>query len=884
MLPLSIKEDCNFSSLQDRLYCPIWKELEQATRLDRAYLLFHSGVSSSSNQVISRHDHCTAMYLVSDFFVYKFLRSVLIGLIVILCVLTSSKSIYAQTQPNNANSKQIQQIFVPFILNGREKGQIIISLLSHDRVSFPASPILQGTESLLRPEWQEKLVAAVNQAGNLTPEAFQQIGIEATFDQRTLELKIQIPPEKLQTSVIPLSGESIPPEAEKALPPSGFSGWVNVRFLEDIYWSGKNNAELGLQPIQLNFDSAVNYRGWVLENNFALAGINWQRYYTSLVKDNPQKSLRYILGDFYLTTRGWQRGGELAGIAVAKNFSLQPYRTNIPVGKYEFLLKRSAQVDVIVNGIRTRQLKLAAGRHDLRNFNLSTGVNNIQLVIKDDLGNTETIDFLVPFDFATLAPGVHEFAYSLGFPVDQIDGRRSYELDNPTVSIFHRAGITNNFTLGGYGQGDLNQKLLGIEGIWATSVGNWQLDTAVSHSHDGGIDYAVKLDYLYRSANQKDTANRELELGLEYRGKNFAAPGENNLSDRAGYDLSSNYRQKLSANLDLNLRFDYRFGTEESNSGNISLGLSKPLNKYLRGSLTLQKKLNGDDEQDDFGINLNLSWSPPRSRQSITASSNTTTKTNQIFWVSRSPDVVNGISKTAALFNSPTGNTFNGSLEYEHYLGKIELSHNLGLDKDDSGIENSSRLQLETALVFADGHFGITRPVRDSFVLVAPHPNLKGQTVELNPFSGGFEGKVNSFSAGVIPNLQSYRVAQVLVEALDLPLGYDLGSPSYTVLPTYKSGTLIKIGTDATVFIRGSLVDPQGEPVSLKVIEITSLEDPNWQPVTLFTNRVGKFAAEGFKPGRYQGSLLGNKKKILEFTIPESQTGLHDLGILRLDS
>ena len=818
---------------------------------------------------------------------YEFYRILLRWLIAPLFVLTCSKSVYAQDGHNIANKSdlnRIQQIFVPFILNNQVKGQIIISLLPNDRVSFPASPLLQETESLLRPEWQEKLVAAVNSEGNLTLEAFQQIGIEATFDQRTLELQILIPPEKLQTSVIPLLGESIPPEAEKALPPSNVSGWVNVRILEDIYWSGKNSADLGLQTIRIDFDSAVNYRGWVLENNFALVGSNWQSYYTSLVKDNPQKSLRYILGDFYLTTRGWQQGGELAGIAVAKNFSLQPYQTNIPVGKYEFLLKRPAQVDVIVNGILTRQLKLAAGRHDLRNFNLSTGVNNIQLVIKDDLGNTETIDFLIPFDFRTLAPGVQEFAYSLGFPVNQIDGGRSYEFNNPTVSIFHRAGITNNFTLGGYGQGDLNQQLLGIEGIWATSVGNWQLDTAVSHSHDRGIDYAVKLDYLYRSANQNNTANREFDLSLEYRGENFVAPGEEDLSDLAGYDIAANYRQQLLADLDLNLGFNYRFGTEESNTGNISLGLSKPLNNYMRGSLTLQKKLNGDGEPDDFGINLNLSWSPPRSRQSITASSNTTTKTNQIFWFSRSPHLINGISTTAALFTSPTGNTLNGSLEYDHYLGKIELSHNLGLNKDDSEIENSSRLQLETALVFADGHFGITRPVRDSFVLVVPHPNLKGQIIELNPFLGGFEGKANSLSVGVVPNLQSYRVSKVLVEALDLPLGYDLGSPSYTVLPTYKSGTLIKIGTDATVFIRGSLVDAQGEPVSLKVLEVNSLDDPNWQPITLFTNRVGKFAAEGFKPGRYQGNLLGNEKSILEFTIPESQTGLHDLGVLRLDS
>ncbi|WP_019507249.1 fimbria/pilus outer membrane usher protein [Pleurocapsa sp. PCC 7319] len=817
---------------------------------------------------------------------YKFYRVLLTGLIASLYVLINPKSVFAQNQHNStkkSDDPDVQQIFVPFILNNQEKGQIILFLYPNNQISFPATSVIQQTKVLLLKEWQEKLVATVDQEGNLTLEAFQQIGIEAKFDQRKLELQIQIPPEKLQTSVIALSGERLPPEAEKALLPSDFSGWVNFRVIEDIYWSGNSSSSLGLQPIQIDFDSAMNYRGWVLENNFALTGSNWERYYTSLVKDNPQTSLRYVLGDFYLTTRGWQQGGELAGIAVAKNFSLQPYRNNIPIGKYEFLLKNQSQVDVIVNGILTRQLNLPAGRHDLRDFNLSTGINDIQLIIDDDLGNTETIEFLVPFDFATLAPGVNEFAYSFGFPVDQINGGRSYELDNPTLAVFHRSGITNNFTFGGYGQADLSNQLLGIEGIWATSIGNWQFDTAVSHATDLGIDYAVKLDYFYRSANQQDTSERELDLSLEYRGKNFIAPGEGDLSDRAGYDISANYRQKLLADLDVNLGFNYRLNTEESNAGNISLGLSKPLNNSMRGSLALQKKLIGDDEQDDFGVRLNLSWSPPLSSHSITSSTDTITDTNQIFWSSRSSYLSNGITTTAALFNSPTGKTFNGSLEYGHYLGKVELSQDLGLNDDDSTIENSSRLQLETALVFADGHFGITRPVRDSFALVVPHPNLKGQRIELNPFLGGFEGRVTSFSGGVVPNLQSYRVSDVWVEALDLPLGYDLGAPNYAILPTYKSGTLIKIGTDATVFIRGSLVDAKGEPVSLKVIEITSLDDPDWQPVTLFTNRVGKFAAEGFKPGRYQGSLLGKEKNSLEFTIPEEQTGLSDLGVLRLD-
>ncbi|MGK7874076.1 MAG: fimbria/pilus outer membrane usher protein [Xenococcaceae cyanobacterium] len=823
---------------------------------------------------------------------------ILLASLIVNIIIFKPLSAYAQANVeelkeifNNSSSSEIDRVFVTFLINGKEKGQVLIFISPDDQISFQATPVLQQTVDILLEEVQQQLEAAVNPEGNLTLQSLREIGIEAEFDQRRLELQIEILPEKRQTAFIPLVGEGIPPEAEKALPPSDFSGWLNIRIAEDIRLSGRNTSIIGRQPINIDFDSALNYKGWVLENNFAFREDSpnpWQRNFTSLVRDDPQNALRYNLGDFSLSTRDFQGrdfqgGGEFGGIAVAKSFFLQPYQKTFPVGEYELFLENPATVEVFVNGGLTRILELEAGRHNIQNFNLSTGINDITLVIADDLDRTKIINFLVPFDFRLLAPGGQGFAYSFGFPANRITAERSYDLARPTLSLFHRAGLTNNLTLGGFFQGNPQQQLVGFEGLWATTLGNFEMETAFSNLNNIGSDYAVKLEYRYRNNYQNNPSDRDFNLSIEYRGENFTRLGELTASNGLAYEIAANYGQKIFEDINMNISVNYRFGRQEivSDSGTIYFLLSKPLSKGLRVNSSLNQGFNING-QDDLGMTLNLSFIPPRSRQSVRTSINTITETQQINWFWSSPYLVNGVNRNVTLQNSPTGDNLDASLEYTHYRGKIDVSHNVDVDNRDGSIENISRLRLETAVVFADGHFAITRPVTDSFVLVVPHPNLEGQTIELNPFRGGFEARVDSFGPGVIPDLQSYRVSKVLVEALDLPLGYDLGSPSYTVLPTHKSGTLIQIGTDATVFIRGIIVDSQGEPVSLKVADVISLDDPDWQSVTLFTNRAGKFAGEGFKPGRYQVRFLGEEEAVLEFTIPTGQTGLYDVGTLQL--
>jgi outer membrane usher protein len=186
---------------------------------------------------------------------------------------------------------------------------------------------------------------------------------------------------------------------------------------------------------------------------------------------------------------------------------------------------------------------------------------------------------------------------------------------------------------------------------------------------------------------------------------------------------------------------------------------------------------------------------------------------------------------------------------------------------------------LGTAVVLAGGQVAWSRPVDGSFAIVAPNDALRGQEVDVNPGAGGAFAQSNRWGPGVVPSLQPYMVTPLTLDAPDLPVGLSLGEPIRWVLPTHRSGTLVRFGEDGTVSVRGTLVDESGQPVALMAGIVTSLDDDR-PDIVFFTNRTGRFALDAMRSGRY-AIRLSKSSAPIRFEIPAGMTGGHDTGILR---
>jgi outer membrane usher protein len=133
----------------------------------------------------------------------------------------------------------------------------------------------------------------------------------------------------------------------------------------------------------------------------------------------------------------------------------------------------------------------------------------------------------------------------------------------------------------------------------------------------------------------------------------------------------------------------------------------------------------------------------------------------------------------------------------------------------------------------------------------------------------------------VLPDLQSYLVRKLTIDAPDLPPGYELGPDTFTLWPTYRSGTVIHAGTGATVLLRGVLRTADGKPVTLQTGTVHALDNPAFKPLPMFTNRGGRFVVEGLQPGRYELRMLADANAKLSFEIPKGRTGVFEIGDLR---
>ncbi len=806
--------------------------------------------------------------------------------------------------------KGAQRIPVPFVINGEEQGQLVVLLRpgGSPAVRLQAAPFLKKTATLVRPDIQAKLQAAVDADGNLSLDVLRQNGLGAIFDERRLDLQIQVPPALRVTNVVGGLRGNLPPEAKDALPPSAVSGYLNLRGGQTFGWSG-TSTPLGRQPLQLSLEGAVNIKGWVFEGfaNFVEHGKPaWRRGDLRLVRDDPTHAIRYLVGDLAIPVTGYQTSRPMFGITVARNFSLQPYLVTRPIGEFQFFLAQPSRVEVYSNGQLVQTLQLPAGPQDVRDLPLTTGFNNVQLIITDPVGRVQRLDFSTAVADSLLAPGFQQFAYSLGFPTTIDNGAYAYDFGKPILTLSHRWGVNSALTVGGYFQGGFQQQLAGLEGVWATSIGNWGWDVALSHADAVGTDYAMRLRYDYVQMGARNPLQRRFGLSAEYRGPQFTTlsvleplNNRNNLNtlntglnplnplnelNNTGWDLSAYYSQNLFWGINGRLNVRYQFGQESPDAYQIGLGLSKAFANGLGVNLTLSQKrdVTGQDEKRAF---LNLYWILPGKRQSIQASTDirdTQPATSTVTWNYSSSRAIEGINASVKVSANGDDYGVTGNLTYTGYRAQLELLQDMAFAGDRGPNQMTSRFTFGSALVFAGGRFGWSRPVTGSFAIATRHPTLRRRNVGITPGSGNYIARADGLGPAVVPDLQPYRVATLQVDVPDLPLGYDLGREAYHVLPTYKSGTLIQVGTDATVFVRGTLLNSDSQPVALQTGEVRSLSDAAWQPVDLFTNRVGRFALSGLKPGRYELRLSANPQAVILFVIPEGKSGVVDLGPLKL--
>jgi outer membrane usher protein len=209
----------------------------------------------------------------------------------------------------------------------------------------------------------------------------------------------------------------------------------------------------------------------------------------------------------------------------------------------------------------------------------------------------------------------------------------------------------------------------------------------------------------------------------------------------------------------------------------------------------------------------------------------------------------------------------------------------LNITGGDDGRETQTRLLVGSSLAFAGGRMALGRPIRDSFAIVGRHATLNDHDVYVDVDRGrrDYAARADEFGPALLPSLAAYSTRRIEYDVEDLPSGYNLGDGLFVVRSTYRSGLSLSVGTDLVASAVGRLVAADETPIAYAVGKVHSLDDDDFAPLDIFTNRVGRFGIQGLRPGdRYRVVLTSPRPTEFEIEVPADTQGLYDMKQVRI--
>ena len=753
-------------------------------------------------------------------------------------------------------------------------GDIVITIDPEDNITFSSRRFVEVVSPVLDQRILEAVRAAASVHTDMTPDDLQGTGIAVRYNPQTLELALDIPAEYRAARAIQVSALDRERIGEFDHP-ARFSAYLNMRGAVDFVHTG---SEEGWGDPVFFVDAATRYGGVVLEaEGIAQPGVDdakFQRQGSRFVIDDPENVVRWTVGDLRPVARGFQSTPEIAGLSIYRAYSvLQPQVIARPRGGRSFELDRPSTVEISVNGQTTRRLRLDPGVYNLEDFPFTLGGNDIRIDILDDAGRTETLRFNLFFDQTQLASGLSEFGLFVGVKAPLGPTEPEYS-DDWQITGFYRRGINDYWTLGGNVQADDRTKLVGAESLFATSAGTFSFSVAHSDIEGVGDGQAGSFTYqrlLQRSNGYADSVN----IFVESRSEDFGPIDVITPDNRYEYEVGGSYTRAFNDYVygGVDVRYSRgRGANEDGESYRATVGWR--LNDAISARFDA---IYENPETDGNAVALFSLTARLGGRASARADYDSRgDRARASFQAIGSAQGVGSYNIAANVEHTSTDSGANISGNYYGNRAEFGVSH-FGLFEQDFGPPTSelSSFRMGTSLAIADGDFAVGRPIYDSFAIIRPHKNLENTEILIDPVFEGYTSTTGVLGVATQPNLSSYNERTITIEAPEAAQGIDLGRGSFRVFPPYRSGYNLTVGTDYSVTAIGKLLTEDGAPLQLIAGRAIELAHPDREPVTLFTNREGRFGASGLAPGRWRIEMLTDPATVYFIDIPADTVGIY---------
>lgn len=761
-------------------------------------------------------------------------------------------------------------------------GQAGIIIGADDSIRIKAADLTGLLRSIITPAASQSLTDLADAQGYLTATAVRGVGFDLIFDPGLLDLAVAIPLEARQRQTFDLGFDTsvTPPEVSDTQ--AGFAAYLNYRASLDYLHRATGARDAGLQAPRVDLDFNGTLGPIAFENLLTIdsdAAETLQRNASRLIYDQPGHAIRWTAGDLLPEGTSFQSASDIAGVSVARLYSLRPNdRFVTSRSSRSITLREASTVDIRINGATVRTLSLEPGTYDLRDLPLTQGANAVEIVVEGPSGAREVISFDFFSDTTLLAPGVDEFYLSAGVRAPREFGRIDYREEDPIVSGFYRRGINEQFTAGANIQATKDANLVGAELVYGGGWGLTAVELAASDRDSEGNGYSARLEHQVFREMETLPGRETVDLSFEMRSRDFATIETLGAVSNYSYQAAARYSRPLSRSLTASIGADYAKGRDQLKD---RYGVSAFANWRVNyetsvnfGATYNSNALKGDEA--NVFINLTRRFG---ARQTVSVGAESRNRMLRAGY-SRAPESsLNDWGYNVDVSRTDDAVGLNGAAVYVANRGEFEINHATVFDNDGDIASQQTSLRAYGALAYAGGRFGLGRRVYDSFALVSAHSSLGSRPVLIRGVSALEEsGRSGRLGPALVP-LGSYYSQSVPYDVEDLPIGYDLGSGLFQVQPRLHSGYVLTVGSAYYVTAAGLMLDDQGQPVSLRMGRAVSLDDPEAPQAAVVTNRQGRFAVSGLSVGRWRITMVGQPALVYDIIVPE--TTLYRAGEVR---
>ncbi|MBI1187612.1 MAG: hypothetical protein GC206_09855 [Alphaproteobacteria bacterium] len=777
---------------------------------------------------------------------------------------------------------RIAEVTVPIIISGRYAGDVAALLSLDGRAAVDAEQFLAIFEDVVGEQTLERVRRATGGVSYISIEHLNTAGLSAEYDPERLEIRVNLDADDRAEQQISL-GRDRPAADINVIRPEPLAAGVTIALTQDYVHESPTRPD-GAAPLRGGVRGGANFGG-ARGINLAFEGFYdagaenvWQRGDVSFYWDHQDSATRVSLGDINPIGAGLQSSPGLGGIDVQRLYQeITPFRNIRPTGSTRFILDRPSVVEIYVNGAPYQTLRLNPGPYDLRDFPFVDGLNDVRVVVRDETGGLREVAAFSQFlSYDLLDGGVSEFELIVGLPTFASPTGNDYE-DDVAFSAFYRRGVQDGLTLGAHAQGKQDAGMFGVTGVAATPFGVFFAETATSVGNGLHPGYAGSIGWNWTTTGQ--SGQTDLGLRFEAATEDFKPlDGIARLLDRE-YEGSAFARAPLPGGVDASLTAIYAPGRgAASDETRVNSSLSREFGP-ITGVLFYEWRDIFDREPDNRVL-VSFSYRLGR-RERLRGRYDTEADRYQFGWERQ---LSNALGAWGGRLGVEGDEGADGAFAQFDYLGNRaagSIGHRYVETLPSGGLrEQVTTADVEFGFGYAGGRAALGRAADRGFAIVDRHPTLSGRVDVESRSYGGVAARADWLGPALVPTYAAYQPTELSFSPARVPAGYSIGEGRAALRPAAFSGYRITVGSEASATVMGVLRLRSGEAVTLRGGWLNPVDGQEGGRVVFFTNREGRFVAEGLAPGRYDVVLAGQTRAIARISVSEDQTGLVDIGVV----